>query len=111
MKSETAFLKSIIDSINQIEVYTSVGRDVFMETTVWQDAVVKRLENIGEAVKHLSKSTRNRHPEIPWERVGGMRDRLIHDYLEVDFKIVWGVTQRDLPPLKSAVEDILAWIG
>ncbi len=109
MNRETAFLNSILDSIAKIETYTSMGFDVFRENTHWQDAVVKRLENIGEAVKHLSDETRARHPEIAWKRIAGMRDRLIHDYLEVDYEIVWGVTRNDLPTLKTVIEDILAW--
>lgn len=109
MNKEIAFLKSILDSIAKIEIYTSVGYSVFMENSHWQDAVVKRLENIGEAVKHLSDPTRARHPDIDWKGIAGLRDRLIHDYLEVDYNIVWRVTQNDLPSLKAAIEDILAW--
>ena len=80
-----------------------------MATPNLLDAVVKRLENIGEAIKHLPDATRNRHPQIEWKQIAGMRDRLIHDYLEVDYEIVWRVVQDDLKPLKAAVEDILAW--
>ncbi len=110
MNREIAFLKSILDSIEKIETYTSVGYNNFIENSHWQDAVVKRLENIGEAVKHLSNETRAKHSEIEWKRIAGMRDRLVHDYLEVDYEIVWGVTQSDIPALKKAVKDILDWL-
>ena len=68
-----------------------------------QDAVVRRLEVIGEATKLLSDEVRQSASEIPWRRVAGLRDRLIHAYDSVDLDIVWEVTVRDLPALKQAV--------
>ncbi len=72
-----------------------------------QDAVVRQLEVIGEAVKQISAEVRDQRPEIPWRDIAGMRDVLIHPYFSVDLEQVWEVAQRDLQDLKSAVKDLL----
>jgi uncharacterized protein with HEPN domain len=66
------------------------------------------LEIIGEAVKQLSDETKQRHPEIPWKQIAGMRDRLTHAYFGVDLGLVWGVVERDLHPLATAVTALLS---
>jgi uncharacterized protein with HEPN domain len=111
MKSDDVYLRHILDAITAIERYVSVGRDAFMSTSHWQDAVIRQLEIIGEATKQLSQSLRLQHPEIPWRRLAGLRDVLIHNYMGVDVTAVWEITQRDLPPLKAQVEAILREIG
>ena len=62
-------------------------------------ALVRLLEIIGEATKHLSEAFRASHPEIPWRLMAGTRDRLIHGYFDVDLDIVWSIVTEDLPPL------------
>jgi uncharacterized protein with HEPN domain len=78
-----------------------------MTTTHGQDAVIRQLEIIGEATKRLSQDLRSRHHEIPWRRIAGLRDVLIHDYMGVDLPAVWEITQRELPVLKKHVWMIL----
>ena len=107
MKDERVYLGHIRDAINDIEAYTSVGRDAFMTERMRQDAVIRRLEIIGEAVKQLSDTTKERRPEIPWKQIAGMRDRLTHDYFGVDLVLVWRVVERDLRALKAAVGALL----
>jgi uncharacterized protein with HEPN domain len=63
-------------------------------------AVVRALEIIGEAVRKIPASVRNRYPEIPWKNMAGMRDKLIHEYFGVNLRIVWDAVQKDIPPLK-----------
>mgnify|MGYP001214704715 FL=1 len=72
-----------------------------------QDATLRKLEIIGQAVKNLSEDTRSRRPEIPWRQIAGMRDKVIHDYFGVNLEIVWAVVQKDLPALRLAVEALL----
>ncbi len=109
MKSEEIYLHSILDSIQQIEEYIKVGHDDFIALRHWQDALVRQLINIGEAVKHISPLSRKSHPEIAWRKIAGLRDVLTHDYLETDYEMVWVIATNDLSSLKAAVENILAW--
>jgi uncharacterized protein with HEPN domain len=108
VKDDRVYLGHIRDAIHDIERYTAGGRDTFMADRMQQDAVIRKLEIIGEAVKHLSEQTTSRRPEIPWKRIAGMRDRLTHDYFGVDLELVWTVVERDLPFLRTAVDALLS---
>lgn len=101
------YLRHVLDAIEKIDRYVSVGYEEFMEGSHWQDAVIWQLEIIGEAVKRLSPETTESRPEIPWRRIAGMRDFLIHHYMGVDVETVWQVTQHDLPQLRQASEELL----
>ena len=78
-----------------------MDHDVFVSTSHWQDAVIRQIEIIGEATKRLSKQLCSQHPEVPWRRMAGLGDVLIHDYMGVDIEAVWEFTQKDLPGLKG----------
>ncbi len=107
MKNDRVYLTHIMDAIGQVETYVSVGRDEFMSTPHWQDAVIRQLEIIGEATKNLTRQLRDEYGDVPWRRFAGLRDVLIHNYMGVDLVAVWGITQRDLPVLKEYVQTIL----
>lgn len=85
-----------------------MGYETFMSETHWQDAVIRQLEIIGEAAKKLSDDLRIKYPEIPWKRISGLRDILIHNYMGVDLSAVWEITQKNLPDLKQHVQKILS---
>ena len=72
-----------------------------------QDATLRKLEIIGQAVKSLSDETRSRGPEIPWKQIAGMRDKVIHDYFGVNLEIVWAVVEKELPKLEQAIGRLL----
>ena len=88
MSRDKAYLHHILEAISKIGQYTAVGHDEFMASSHWQDATIRQLEIVGEAVKHLSEKTRSLRPEVPWRRIAGMRDVLIHDYMGVDLEAV-----------------------
>jgi uncharacterized protein with HEPN domain len=73
-----------------------------------QDAVIRNFEVIGEAVKRIPESLKEERPDIPWRRIAGLRDVLIHQYLRVDLEAVWAIVRDDLPEFKQAVAEILA---
>jgi uncharacterized protein with HEPN domain len=78
-----------------------------MDDPLVQDAVIRRLEIIGEAVKGLGHRERSRHPEVPWGAIAGTRDKLIHDYYLVDHGLVWEMVQEHLTPLREAVTELM----
>lgn len=108
MKDERVYLGHIRDAINDVEHYAAGGREAFMAERMRQDAIIRKLQIIGEAVKKLSDATRQRRPELPWKQIAGMRDRLTHDYFGVDLSLVWVAVERDVPTLKVAVEALLS---
>jgi uncharacterized protein with HEPN domain len=70
-------------------------------------AVLRSIEVIGEATKHVPDEIRARYPTVPWKEMAGMRDKLIHDYLRVDVETVWLVVKERIPTLKPVIEEIL----
>lgn len=96
----------IADAIVRIERYTAGGRESFFGDVLIQDGVIRNLEVIGEAVKNLSEDARARQPAIPWRRIAGLRDFLIHVYFGIDLANVWEVVVNRLPELKRAVQEM-----
>lgn len=76
-----------------------------------QDAIIRKLEIIGEAVKRLSEHTKVQRREIPWKQIAGMRDRLTHAYFGVDLSLVWRVVERDLELLEVAIDSLIRALG
>ena len=107
-KDVKVYLDDIMKSISQIEKYTrKISQSKFNKNVQLQDAVLRRLEIIGEAVKNISEDFRGLHPEIPWKRIAGMRDILIHEYSGVNLKRVWKVVGEDLAYLKKSISKII----
>jgi uncharacterized protein with HEPN domain len=98
------YLNDILESIDAIANYLKgVDRLAFLANGMMMDAVQKRLEVMGEAVKGLDAQLKARHPEVPWQRIAGMRDVLSHGYFGVDMNRVWEVAVKDLPVLRAQV--------
>ena len=108
MSEDRIYLLHVRDAIADILVYAEAGEDAFLRETMRQDAIIRKLEVIGEAVKQFSDNTRDSKPDIPWRKVAGMRDRLIHQYFGVDLDLVWNVVRLELPALLEAVDDVLS---
>jgi len=84
-----------------------MSQEEFLEDTRTQDAVVRNIEVIGEAVKRLSKDLRQAYPDIPWRTMAGMRDKVIHHYFGVNYDVVWKVATEDIPGLLPRLKEIL----
>lgn len=107
-RGNTPALKDILEAIHRIERYVgTMGFAEFLADTEKQDAVVRNLEIMGEAVKSISAEFRQQHKDIEWGQIAGFRDKLIHHYFGVNWKIVWDVIQDRLPRLKVQVADLL----
>lgn len=101
-------LADIKESCIRIKAYiASLSYERFLRDTKTQDAVVRNLEIIGEAVKNIPSSARLKHPQIPWKKIAGLRDRLIHHYFGINLDIVWAIATKELPSLAKQIDKIL----
>lgn len=102
------FLEDILESINKIEEYTKdLSESDFSNNIERQDAIVRRFEIIGEAVKHISQELKEKYPDIPWKEISGTRDVLIHEYFGVNLKRVWKTIKEDILPFKEQIKQML----
>ena len=102
------FLADIQETIRRANQYIgNMDYTAFVNDTKTQDAVIRTLEIIREAVKHLSADLRAAHPELPWKSMAGVRDKLIHHYFGVNIDVVWQIAVDELPVMGLQVEKIL----
>jgi uncharacterized protein with HEPN domain len=102
------YLRDIVGMMTKIETFThEIDFDAFIQDDKTYLAVVQALEIIGEAAKHVSPELRKRYPHLPWKRMAGMRDKLIHAYFGTDAKIVWETATELIPELKPQVVQVL----
>ena len=107
-RSTRILLEDILESIGQIEEYVEgISREHFYEDVQRQDAVLRRLGVIGQAVKGLPAEFRDSHPDVPWREIAGARDVVIHEYFRVDLDLTWDMVTQDLPDLKAKLKAIL----
>ena len=106
------YLRHIYEAAERIGKYLqNVDEEQFAQTSLLQDGVIRQLEIIGEATRHLSKSLRQQYSEVPWQDIAGMRDKLIHDYFGVDVDTVWLTATQDVPTLKEKIKTISSDFG
>jgi len=102
------YLQDILDSITDIESFIrGMSFEEFKRDRKTINAVVRSIEVIGEATKKIPKTLKDKHREVPWKKMSGMRDKLIHEYFGVDVEILWKTAKDDIPPLKQLVQNIL----
>ncbi|MCC4771615.1 DUF86 domain-containing protein [Methanosarcina sp. DH2] len=102
------FLRDILDSVDKIGSFIEgLDFDEFAEDDKTVYAVIRALEIMGEATKNLPESLKKNHPEVPWRKMTGTRDKVIHGYFGVDLEVVWSTVNEDIPSVKPLIEKIL----
>jgi len=103
------YLRDILDAIDKVAEFTQGSEfKEFAADAKTTFAVVRALEIIGEATKHIPEAPRNRHPEVPWREMAGMRDKLTHEYFGINLEVVWRTIKNDLPALRPLIAQMLA---
>jgi uncharacterized protein with HEPN domain len=106
-RSDQELIQDIIECTHRILSYIEqMEYDNFLKDHKTQDAVIRNIEIIGEAVKLLSDNIKKSNPIIPWKEIAGTRDKLIHDYFGVNIDVVWSIAKDDLPGFVEQVEGI-----
>ncbi|MBI5138240.1 MAG: DUF86 domain-containing protein [Candidatus Vogelbacteria bacterium] len=108
MKTDTAYLRHILDAISQIDEYIKdFDREDFLADNKTIDATLMQLEIIGEASNKLSKEFKDKYPKIPFRNMADMRNVVVHDYFGVVRKTVWNTCKKNLPPLREQIKKSL----
>ncbi|HJJ54999.1 MAG TPA: DUF86 domain-containing protein [Methanocorpusculum sp.] len=107
-KTDRQFVLHIRDEINLLsELSQTLTYEKLLTDKFTQHCIQKSLEIIGEAAKNISEETKAQCPQIPWHELTGMRDKLTHDYFGINWEIVWGVLEHDIPQLTLCIEKLL----
>jgi uncharacterized protein with HEPN domain len=111
MKENSVYLRHILDCIRRIEDDTICGQDEFIASHTYQDAVLRNLQTLAESAQRLSENIKKEHPEVEWQSISAFRNVLVHDYLGIDIDRIWEIVQKDIPKLKSSIQNILDTIN
>ena len=106
MRDDKEKLEKILESIDRIREYTKGGKDQFFGDSLIQDGVVRNFQVIGEAIKDLSKDLKFKNPDVDWKDAARFRDKITHDYLDIDYEKVWKAVESDVEPLREKIHDI-----
>jgi len=102
------YVQDILDSIQDIDNFVEgMNPESFSKDRKTINAVVRSLEVIGEASKNIPNAVKEKYPDIPWKKMAGMRDKMIHEYFGIDFEMLWKTVKEDIPPLCVAVRKLI----
>lgn len=94
----------MLDCIARVEEYTQLQRSRFFGSRLIQDGVVRNLQVLAESSQRLSEEAKAAEAQIPWRAIAGFRNILVHQYLGLDMDAIWNVVEKELPPLRAALE-------
>jgi uncharacterized protein with HEPN domain len=107
--ADATYLRHMLDAADRVLSYIEGrGQADFHATPLLQDGVIRQIQVLGEAAKKLSPELRDAESQVPWKRVTGMREKLVHDYMGVDLHAVWLTATRDVPLLREQINEIVA---
>jgi len=107
-RGDKDYLMDILIACENILCYKEgYDYEMFIGDRKTQDAIIRNIEIIGEAVKNISETLKEKYPEIPWKEIAKTRDKLIHTYFGVDLDIVWDIVNMDIPHLREKVKEII----
>ena len=106
MRDDRERILDILDAIEYINKYSARGRQAFETEELIQNWIVHHLQILGEAAARVSDDFKNVHPEIPWAKIIGMRNILVHDYFGIDADVVWSVVEKDLSELEKKIRKL-----
>jgi uncharacterized protein with HEPN domain len=107
MRSDRERLLDVIEAIERIEKYSQKSKTEFDNNELVQNWIIHHLLIVGEAAAQVSEEIQEKYFEIPWSKIIGMRNILVHGYFEIDNEVVWSVVENDLPELKKNIQKIL----
>lgn len=104
IKNPIIFIEHILENITDIESFVkNVTKEDFLKDKEKQNAVIRSLEVVGEAVKNLPQDITSKYPNTPWKKIAGTRDKIIHHYFMVNLDVVWEIIKKDIPELKKEI--------
>jgi len=102
------FLDDIEESLDNILKYTrGMTREEFLANPMARDAVAWNFEVIGEAVKNLPDDLKARYPAVEWRKIAGLRDTIVHGYFRIDYEVLWGIIETDIPHFHNRIREII----
>lgn len=111
-KDRSIYIRHIYDCIHWIKEFIQGGKEAFFQDRKTQDAVIRNLEVIGQAVKDLgTDSLTSSHPETPWAQIAATRNFLAHQYLGVDLTLIWNIIEQHLPQLEQQIIEVAVHEG
>jgi len=107
MRDDRERLLDIREAIENIQKYAAHGKDAFSKDELIQTWILHHIQILGEAAARISDEFQEQHTDIPWFKIVGMRNILVHDYFKIDINAVWSVVETDLHTLYDQIKHIL----